>query len=92
MAGQEALAQQLLKIFGEKKASWALMLTGFIVAIPVFFDVAFITSGAFWFMHMQRKTKKSLLLYGYPIISGSSDVPIAFIPPYSWSSLPWLIY
>ena len=38
----EALANFLLKKFGTKNASWALMITGFFVAIPVFFDVAFI--------------------------------------------------
>ena len=57
--GAEALAQQLLKMFGEKKASWALMLTGFIVAIPVFFDVAFIILVPLVYA-LQRKTKKSL--------------------------------
>ena len=40
--GAEALANYMLKKFGEKNASWALMITGFFVAIPVFFDVAFI--------------------------------------------------
>ena len=35
--GAEALANYLLDKFGEKRASWALMLTGFFVAIPVFF-------------------------------------------------------
>ncbi len=40
--GAESLAKYLLDKFGEKHASWALMLTGFFIAIPVFFDVAFI--------------------------------------------------
>ena len=40
IAAWEATLPQ--KKFGEKNASWALMLTGFFVAIPVFFDVAFI--------------------------------------------------
>ena len=40
--GAEALAQNLLQKFGEKNASWALMMAGFFIAIPVFFDVAFI--------------------------------------------------
>ena len=34
--GAESLAVFMLKKFGEKRSSWALMLTGFIVAIPVF--------------------------------------------------------
>ncbi len=77
--GAEALAQQLLKIFGEKKASWALMLTGFIVAIPVFFDVAFIILVPLVYA-LQRKTKKSLLLYAIPLLAGLA-ITHAFIPP-----------
>jgi H+/gluconate symporter-like permease len=38
--GAGALAKFLLTKFGEKRASWALMLTGFLVAIPVFFSSA----------------------------------------------------
>ncbi len=34
--GAQTIAKSLLKHFGEKRASWALVLTGFIVAIPVF--------------------------------------------------------
>lgn len=40
--GAEQLAQTLVKKFGEDKAQWALGLTGFLVAIPVFFDVGLI--------------------------------------------------
>jgi Gnt-I system low-affinity gluconate transporter len=77
--GAEALAQYLLKIFGEKKASWALMLTGFIVAIPVFFDVAFIILVPLVYA-LQRKTKKSLLLYAIPLLAGLA-ITHSFIPP-----------
>ena len=77
--GAEALAQNLLKIFGEKKASWALMLTGFIVAIPVFFDVAFIILVPLVYA-LQRKTEKSLLLYAIPLLAGLA-ITHAFIPP-----------
>ena len=40
--GAEALAHYLVKKFGTDRASWAMVITGFIVAIPVFFDVGFI--------------------------------------------------
>ncbi len=40
--GAERLAQTLVSKFGEDKAQWALGITGFIVAVPVFFDVGFI--------------------------------------------------
>jgi len=77
--GAEALAKHLLNTFGEKRASWALMLTGFFVAIPVFFDVAFIILVPLVYS-LQRKTKKSLLMYGIPLLAGLA-VTHAFIPP-----------
>lgn len=77
--GAEALANYLLSKFGEKRASWALMLTGFFVAIPVFFDVAFIILVPLIYS-LQRKTKKSLLLYGMPLLAGLA-ITHAFIPP-----------
>jgi len=77
--GAEALAQYLLKSFGEKNASWALMITGFFIAIPVFFDVAFIVLIPLVYS-LQRKTKKSMLLYAIPLLAGLA-ITHAFIPP-----------
>jgi len=77
--GAESLATFLLSKFGEKRASWALMLTGFIVAIPVFFDVAFIILVPMIYA-LQRKTGKSLLLYGIPLLAGLA-ITHSFIPP-----------
>lgn len=77
--GAEALAVFLLDKFGEKNSSWALMLTGFIIAIPVFFDVAFIILVPMIYA-LQRKTKKSLLLYGIPLLAGLA-ITHSFIPP-----------
>ncbi|MFP4845316.1 GntP family permease [Winogradskyella sp. PE311] len=77
--GAEALAAFLLNKFGEKNSSWALMLTGFIVAIPVFFDVAFIILVPMIYA-LQRKTGKSLLLYGIPLLAGLA-ITHSFIPP-----------
>lgn len=77
--GAETLANTLIRRFGEEKAPWALTLTGFLVAIPVFFDVAFIILVPVLFA-IQRKTKKSLLLYAIPLLAGLA-VTHAFIPP-----------
>ena len=77
--GAESLAAFLLKRFGEKRSSWALMLTGFIIAIPVFFDVAFIILVPMIYA-LQRRTKKSLLLYGIPLLAGLA-ITHSFIPP-----------
>ena len=39
--GVEVIAQTLLDRFGEKKAAWALGVTGLIVGMPVFFEWGF---------------------------------------------------
>ena len=69
----------LVNKFGEKNASWALVIAGFFIAIPVFFDVAFIILVPIIYS-LQRKTKKSLLLYGIPLLAGLA-ITHAFIPP-----------
>lgn len=77
--GAEAIASFMLKVAGEKGASWALMATGFVIAIPVFFDVAFIILVPLIYS-LQRKSGKSLLLYGIPLLAGLA-ITHAFIPP-----------
>ncbi len=77
--GAEALSHQLLARFGEKNAPWALTLTGFIIAIPVFFDVGFIILVPVLYS-LSRKTGKSLLFYGIPLLAGLAATH-SFIPP-----------
>lgn len=77
--GAEAVAGFLLKKTKNKGATWALMITGFFIAIPVFFDVAFIILVPLIYS-LQRKSKKSLLLYGIPLLAGLA-ITHAFIPP-----------
>ncbi len=77
--GAEAVASFLLKHFKEKGTSWALMLTGFFIAIPVFFDVAFIILVPMIYS-LQRKSKKSLLIYAIPLLAGLA-ITHSFIPP-----------
>ena len=77
--GAEALARSLLQKFGHENASWALTVTGFIVAIPVFFDVGFIILVPLVYA-LARDTGKSLLYYGIPLLTGLA-VTHSFIPP-----------
>ncbi|MBB6284152.1 GntP family permease [Geobacillus subterraneus] len=77
--GAERLAQTLINKFGESKAQWALGLTGFIVAIPVFFDVGFIILVPIVY-GLARKTGRSLLYYGIPLLAGLA-VTHSFVPP-----------
>jgi Gnt-I system low-affinity gluconate transporter len=77
--GVEALAKSMLEKFGEKKSSWALMTSGFLIAIPVFFEVGFIILVPIAFA-LARKTGKSVLFYAIPMMAGLA-VTHAFIPP-----------
>jgi Gnt-I system low-affinity gluconate transporter len=77
--GAEALARSMLRTFGTEKAPWAMVFTGFFVAIPVFFDVAFIILVPLIYA-LGRDTGKSLLYYGIPLLTGLA-VTHAFIPP-----------
>ncbi len=74
-----AIADVLLKRFGVDKAPWTLLFSGFLIAIPVFFDVAFILLIPVIYA-LQHRTKKSLLLYAIPLLAGLA-VTHAFIPP-----------
>jgi Gnt-I system low-affinity gluconate transporter len=77
--GAESLANYLINKFGKDKASWAMVITGFIVAIPVFLDVGFIILVPIIYA-LSRDTKRSLLYYGIPLLAGLA-VTHSFIPP-----------
>ena len=77
--GAESLANYLLKKFGKERAPWAMAITGFIVAIPVFFDVGVIILVAIVYA-LSRDTKRSLLYYAIPLLAGLA-VTHSFIPP-----------
>ena len=77
--GAESLAHYLIKKFGKDRASWAMVITGFVVAIPVFFDVGFIILVPIIYA-LARDTKRSLLYYAIPLLAGLA-VTHSFIPP-----------
>ncbi len=77
--GAERLAKSILEKFGEKNASWAMTITGFLVAIPVFFDVGFIIIVPLVY-GLTKKSGKSLLLFAIPLLAGLATTH-AFIPP-----------
>lgn len=77
--GAESLADYLVKKFGKERAPWAMVMTGFIVAIPVFFDVGFIILVPIVYA-LSRDTQRSLLYYAIPLLAGLA-VTHSFIPP-----------
>ena len=77
--GAKEITRYLLNKFGEKKSQWALLISGFFIAIPVFFDVAFILLLPVIYS-IQKKSNKSLVYYALPLLAGLA-VTHAFIPP-----------
>ncbi|MDH3265954.1 MAG: GntP family permease [Gammaproteobacteria bacterium] len=77
--GAKALADALLTRYGERNAQWTLLAVGFIVAIPVFFDVAFIILISLVY-GLTEKTNRPIAYYALPLLAGLA-VTHAFIPP-----------
>ena len=77
--GAGKIASTLIRVFGERKAQWALALIGIIVATPVFFEVGLIIFIPLVY-NLARRTGKSLLYYGIPLVAGMA-VAHACIPP-----------
>lgn len=76
----EQIASTLVDKFGEKRVHWAMMIVGFIVGIPVFFEVGLILLIPIVFT-VATKTKMSLLQIGIPILAGLSTVH-GLVPPH----------
>ena len=77
--GADGLARALIRVCGEKRAPWALGLTGFLVSIPVFFDVGLIILLPLA-RGLSRRTGKSLLCYALPLGAGLA-IGHSFVPP-----------
>ena len=77
--GAESLASSLLAKSGERNAQWPLLAVGFIVAIPVFFDVAFIVLISVVY-GLTEKTGRPIVYYAIPLLAGLV-VTHSFIPP-----------
>jgi len=78
--GAERIATTLVDRFGVKRVHWAMMIVGFIVGIPVFFEVGVILLIPIIFT-VARKTGMSLLQVGIPILAGLSTVH-GLVPPH----------
>ena len=77
--GAESLAYYLTKRFGKEKTPYALAITGFLVAIPIFLDVGFIILVPVLFA-LTKNSGKSLLYFAIPLLAGLA-VTHAFVPP-----------
>ncbi len=77
--GAQTLAVTMVDRFGDKKAAWALGITGLVIAMPVFFDAGLIILIPLAFS-LAKRTSRSSLYYAIPLLAGLA-VGHAFIPP-----------
>ncbi|GHC49233.1 GntP family permease [Roseibacillus persicicus] len=77
--GAQILAKRMIATFGEKNASWALVVAGFLISIPVFLDVALVILAPL-LLALARTQKKPMLAFGLPLLAGMA-VTHAFVPP-----------
>jgi Gnt-I system low-affinity gluconate transporter len=77
--GAQCLAHNLIRWFGVKRSSWALGLAGFLVSIPVFFDVGLVILMPVLY-GMAKDTKRPLMGFAIPLMAGMVTTH-AFVPP-----------
>ena len=77
--GARTLAVTMVDKFGDRKAAWALAITGLVIAMPVFFDAGLIILIPLAFS-LAKRTGRSSLYYVIPLLAGLA-VGHAFIPP-----------
>jgi Gnt-I system high-affinity gluconate transporter len=84
LVAESGAAQQitstLRKAFGEKNIRWALMITGFIVGLPLFFDVSFVLLIPLVFSVVYQY-KLPAVYVGLPMVAALS-VTHGFLPPH----------
>ncbi|UFH51129.1 GntT/GntP/DsdX family permease [Pseudomonas sp. KNUC1026] len=78
--GAEALAKSLIKRFGNRRTPLALTVAGFMVGIPVFFEVGVIILMPLAY-GVARATRKPLLVFALPMCAALLAVH-AFLPPH----------
>lgn len=76
----QKIATVLMKTFGEKNIQWALMVTGFIVGIPLFYNVGFVLMIPLIFSVVYQY-KLPAVYIGLPMLA-SLSVTHGFLPPH----------
>ena len=74
------IAKFFIRIFGEKKLPWAMFFSGFIIGIPVFFEVGILILLPL-VISIQKASKQNILLIALPAIAGLSIVH-GLVPPH----------
>jgi Gnt-I system high-affinity gluconate transporter len=76
----QRIADSLIQLFGTKNLQWAMMLTGFVVGIPLFYNVGFVLLVPLAFSIIYR-TGANTLFVAIPMLAALS-VTHGFLPPH----------
>ncbi len=76
----QKIAMVLMRLFGEKHVTWAMMFTGFLVGIPLFYNVGFVLLVPLVFSVVQQ-LKVPPIYVGIPMFA-SLSVTHGFLPPH----------
>lgn len=78
--GAAVVSAALIRAMGERRLDWALMLSGFIIGLPVFFPVGLVLLAPVMFT-VVRQTGTPLLRLGLPLVAGLSAAH-GLVPPH----------
>jgi GntP family gluconate:H+ symporter len=78
--GALVVSNALVRALGTKRLDWALMLSGFIIGLPVFFQVGLVLLAPVLFT-LVKQTNGSLVRLGIPLIAGLSAAH-GLVPPH----------
>lgn len=81
----ERIAVTLINTFGQKNIQWAVMVTGFIIGIPLYYNAGFIILVPLVFM-LARKSGLPLLYIAIPMAASLSTTH-CFLPPHPGPAL-----
>lgn len=76
----QRISAVMMKAFGEKNLQWALVMTGFIIGIPLFYNVGFVLVVPLIFTVVYRY-KLPAIYIGLPMLAALS-VTFGFLPPH----------
>jgi gluconate transporter len=83
--GGRVLANWMLAQFGERNAPWAVLISSFLVGLPVFFDVGFVMlAPVVW--ELAKESKRSLLFFGMPL-AAAMTMTHTYIPPHPGAAI-----
>ncbi|MBZ5749548.1 GntP family permease [Metabacillus rhizolycopersici] len=84
------VADFFVRVFGEKRLPWAMLISGFIIGIPVFFEVGILILLPL-VISIHKTTKQNILLIALPVIAGLSIVH-GLVPPHPGAMAAISIY